>query len=152
MSIPAAVCFATASSTARRTRSSSAAVSTGAPSSRAHISSFRSSGRGRLPTCVVRNRPCVAIGVWVLAWFATGGDPGGCITGVDEALGETWYFHAPSSVIRQLPSAVNGAISFSFRQSGRAVSLIDDDIVIDGPAGRLSYRFPTAPGTTWRDY
>ena len=83
---------------------------------------------------------------------ASGGHPGGCISGVDEALGETWYFHAPMAVVQQLPSAVNGAISFSFKQSGTAVSLIDDDIVITGPAGRLSYRFPAGPGTSWRDY
>jgi hypothetical protein len=83
---------------------------------------------------------------------ASGGHPGGCITGVDEALGETWYFHAPNAVVQQLPSAVNGAINFSFKQSGTAVSLIDDDVVITGPAGRLSYRFPTGPGTGWRDY
>jgi laminin B (domain IV) len=83
---------------------------------------------------------------------ASGGHPGGCITGVDEALGETWYFHAPSTVTQQLPAAVNGAISFSLKQSGRLVSLIDDDIVIVGPAGRLSYRFPTGPGTDWKDF
>ena len=83
---------------------------------------------------------------------ASGGQPGGCITGVDEALGETWYFHAPIAVVQQLPSALNGTMSFSFKQSGTAVSLIDDDIVITGPAGRLSYRFPTGPGTVWRDY
>ena len=83
---------------------------------------------------------------------ASGGHPGGCITGVDEALGETWYFHAPPAVVQQLPAAVNGTISFSLKQSGTAVSLIDDDIVITGPAGRLSYRFPTAPGTDWTDF
>ena len=83
---------------------------------------------------------------------ASGGHPGGCITGVDEALGETWYFHAPATVLQQLPGAVNGTIGFSFRQSGTAMSLIDDDVVIMGPAGRLSYRFPTPPGTDWRDY
>jgi hypothetical protein len=83
---------------------------------------------------------------------ATGGHPGGCITGVDEALGETWYFHAPIAVVQQLASAVDGTISFSFKQSGTAVSLIDDDVVILGPAGRLSYRFSTGPGTDWRDY
>jgi hypothetical protein len=82
----------------------------------------------------------------------TGGHPGGCITGVDEALGETWYFHAPAAVAQQLASAVGGTISFSFRQSGTAVSLIDDDVVITGPAGRLSYRFIGGPGTDWRDY
>ena len=81
-----------------------------------------------------------------------GGHPGGCITGVDEALGETWYFHAPDTVLRQLPAAINGTISFSLKQSGPQISLNDDDIVITGPAGRLSYRFKTAPGTDWTDF
>jgi hypothetical protein len=85
-------------------------------------------------------------------FHASGGDPGGCITGVDEALGETWYFHAPPAVLQHLPAAVGGTISFSFRQSGTAVSVVDDDIVITGKAGRLGYRFPAAPGTAWRDY
>jgi alkaline phosphatase D len=81
-----------------------------------------------------------------------GGHPGGCITGNDEAIGETWYFRAPTSVLRHLPAAVNGSISFSIKQSGSQSSLFDDDVVIIGPAGRLSYRFPTAPGTTWTDF
>ena len=83
---------------------------------------------------------------------ATGGHPGGCITGRDEALGETWYFHAPAAVLQQLPAAVEGWIAFSLKQSETTVSLIDDDIVIVGPAGRLSYRFPRGPGTDWRAY
>jgi alkaline phosphatase D len=83
---------------------------------------------------------------------ASGGHPGGCITGVDEALGETWYFHAPISVLGQLSAAGNGTISFSLKQSGMIVSLVDDDVVLIGPAGRLSYRFKTAPGTDWTDF
>ncbi len=82
--------------------------------------------------------------------FTAGG--GGYITGNDEAIGETWYFRAPMSVLRQLPAAVNGTISFTLKQSGSQVSLIDDDVVIVGPAGRLSYRFQTAPGTDWTDF
>jgi len=82
----------------------------------------------------------------------TGGHPGGRITGVDEALGETWYFLAPATVLQQLPKAVNGAISYSLKQSGPIISLFDDDVVILGPAGRLSYRFPNAPGTDWTDF
>lgn len=85
-------------------------------------------------------------------FMKTGGHPGGCITGVDEALGETWYFRAPIAVLQRLPAAVNGTISFSLRQSGVQISLIDDDIVIIGPAGRLSYRFQVAPGTDWTDF
>jgi hypothetical protein len=82
----------------------------------------------------------------------TGGNPGGCITGVDEALGETWYFHAPAAVLRALPTAIRGTLSYSLKQSGSLVSLIDDDIVILGPAGRLSYRFRNGPGTSWSDF
>jgi hypothetical protein len=82
----------------------------------------------------------------------TGGHPGGCITGVDEALGETWYFLAPATVLQQLPKAVNGSISYSLKQSGPIISLFDDDVVIVGRAGRLSYRFQTAPGTDWTDF
>jgi laminin B (domain IV) len=83
---------------------------------------------------------------------ASGGHPGGCITGTDEQIGETWYFRAPTSVLRQLPAAMNGTISFSLRQSESQVSRLDDDVVILGSAGRLSYRFPTAPGTTWTEF
>ena len=83
---------------------------------------------------------------------ASGGHPGGSIAGTDEALGETWYFRAPTSVLRQLPSAVNGAISFSLKQSGEQVSRLEDDVVIVGAAGRLSYRFKTAPETEWTDF
>ena len=82
----------------------------------------------------------------------TGGHPGGCITGVDEALGETWYFLAPASVLQQLPKAVNGTLSYSLKQSGAIIGLFDDDVVIVGRSGRLSYRFSTAPGTDWTDF
>src|SRR5262249_33591742 len=80
---------------------------------------------------------------------ATGGHPGGCITGIDEAVGETWYFRAPPALLDQLPAAVNGAIHYSLKQSGDVTSLVDDDIVILGAAGRLSYRFANSPGTDW---
>ncbi len=55
-SMPAAACFPTTSATAERTRAPSAAGSTGTPSSLAYIVRIRSSGRGRLPVWVVRNR------------------------------------------------------------------------------------------------
>jgi hypothetical protein len=53
---PTAACSLTLSATALRTRSANAASSTGLPSIRASIISNRSSGRGRLPTCVVSIR------------------------------------------------------------------------------------------------
>src|SRR5437870_610178 len=83
---------------------------------------------------------------------AAGGNPGGCITAVDEQLGETWYFRAPAAVLQQLPAAIRGTISFSLKQDGGIPSLVDDDVVILGPAGRLSYRFPMGPGAEWTDF
>jgi hypothetical protein len=86
---------------------------------------------------------------------ASGGNPGGCITGVDEALGETWYFHAPGTVVQQLSAAEDGTISFSLKQSSDVDGgFIDDDVIIVGTAGRIGYRFGfgSAPGTKWKDY
>ncbi len=79
----------------------------------------------------------------------TGGREGGCIEGIDQALGETWYFNAPAETVALLPSAIGGTLSYWLKQSGDQVSLNDDDIVIIGNAGRLSYRFPTSPTTSW---
>ena len=84
-----------------------------------------------------------------------GGNPGACISGVDEALGETWYFRAPTAVLRQLAAAENGAITFSLKQSTNVDGgFLDDDVVITGTAGRIGYRFRSgsAPGTSWKDF
>lgn len=81
-----------------------------------------------------------------------GGDPGGCIMGRDEEIGETWYFRAPPAVLQQLPAAANGVLSFSLRQStGIDGGFLDDDVIIVGGSGRLGYRFPrgSTPGTAW---
>ena len=81
-----------------------------------------------------------------------GGHPGGYISHVDEALGETWYFRAPDSVLRALPAAEHGTLSYSLKQSADVPGVLDDDIIIVGPAGRLSFRFATSPGTGWTPF
>jgi alkaline phosphatase D len=82
----------------------------------------------------------------------SGGSPGGHISNVDEALGETWYFSAPDSLLKQLASAENGTLSYSLKQSADIPSFLDDDVIIVGPAGRLSFRFSTSPGTGWTPF
>lgn len=82
----------------------------------------------------------------------TGGHPGGYISNVDEALGETWYFRAPDSLLRELPGAEHGILSFDLQQSADVPGYLDDDVVIIGPAGRLSYRFRDTPGTRWTSF
>ena len=82
-------------------------------------------------------------------FHVAGGHPGGYISHVDEAVGETWYFRAPESVLRALPAAEHGTLSYSLKQSADEPGVLDDDVIILGPAGRLSFRFATSPGTGW---
>jgi alkaline phosphatase D len=81
-----------------------------------------------------------------------GGHPGGYISNDDEAVGETWYFRAPDQVLQQLTLAERGILKYSLKQSSTDAGFVDDDIVISGAAGRLSYRFGTAPGTDWTEF
>ncbi|WP_239493082.1 laminin B domain-containing protein [Luteitalea sp. TBR-22] len=83
---------------------------------------------------------------------AAGGHPDGYISHVDEALGETWYFSAPENVLRVLASAEHGALRYDLKQSADIVGNFEDDVVVVGPAGRISYRFPESPGTDWRTF
>ena len=79
----------------------------------------------------------------------SGGNPGGHISHVDEALGETWYFRAPESVLRHLAAAEHGTLTYSLKQSTDDPGFLDDDVIIVGPAGRLSFRFGMSPGGDW---
>lgn len=85
-------------------------------------------------------------------FHVSGGNPGGYISYEDEAVGETWYFRAPESVLRALRAAENGTLSYSLEQSAEIPGVLDDDVVIVGPAGRLSFRFATSPGTSWTPF
>jgi hypothetical protein len=85
-------------------------------------------------------------------FHAAGGRAGGYISNVDEALGETWYFRAPASVLPMLAAAEGGRLEFSLKQDAVDAGFADDDVVIVGAAGRLSYRFGHAPGTDWTDF
>src|SRR6516164_4615292 len=58
---PTSRCLATRSTTASSILASSAASSTSSPSIRAHTMSASSSGRGRLPACVVRIRSAISL-------------------------------------------------------------------------------------------
>jgi len=85
-------------------------------------------------------------------YHAAGGDPGGYVAYVDEAVGETWYFRAPQILLERLRSAEHGMLSYSLKQSMDGPGFLDDDVVIQGPAGRLSYRTGRTPGTAWAQF
>jgi hypothetical protein len=82
----------------------------------------------------------------------TGGRSGGYISNTDEAVGETWYFQAPAGVLTRLAAAEGGRLEYSLKQDSVDAGFPDDDVVIVGEAGRLSYRFDYAPGTDWTDF
>jgi hypothetical protein len=82
----------------------------------------------------------------------SGGNAGGHISNADEALGETWYFRAPEGLLKHLAAAENGTLSYSLKQSTDDQGFLDDDVIIVGPAGRLSFRFGTSPGTGWTPF
>ncbi len=81
-----------------------------------------------------------------------GGHSGGYISNEDEAVGETWYFRAPDRALQQLARAEGGILRYSLKQSSADAGFVDDDVVINGPAGRLSYRFGTTPGIEWTEF
>lgn len=82
----------------------------------------------------------------------TGGHPGGYIYNVDDPVGETWYFKAPETVLAVLAGAEHGTLRYRLRQSSPDAGFPDDDVVIVGRTGRISYRFTKAPGTEWTDF
>ena len=55
-------------------------------------------------------------------------------------------------MLTALSAAEHGTLSYSLKQSAEQSCVLDDDIVIVGPAGRLSYRFRTSPGTGWTPF
>jgi hypothetical protein len=76
----------------------------------------------------------------------------GYISNTDEAVGETWYFQAPAAVLTQLAAAEGGRLTYTIKQDATDAGFPDDDVVIAGAAGRLSYRFDHAPASTWTDF
>jgi len=86
------------------------------------------------------------------AFESVGGRSSGFISHLDEALGETWYFQAPATVLQKLSAAEGGLIEYTLKQSSADAGFSEDDLVIVGVAGRLSYRFDYAPGMDWTDF
>ena len=83
---------------------------------------------------------------------SSGGREGGYISNVDQAVGETWYFRAPANVLAALSAAEGGRLEYTLEQSSTDAGFTEDDVVIVGPSGRLSFRFDYAPGTGWTDF
>ena len=55
-------------------------------------------------------------------------------------------------MLTQLATAEGGRLEYRLKQDSADAGFPDDDVVIVGEAGRLSYRFDYAPGTDWTDF
>jgi hypothetical protein len=97
-----------------------------------------------------------AVGDGILYHFPTGGNPSntGHIVIVDEALGDTYYFNAPSRFLGNVSGAYGRLLTFDLVWSETTVShyLDDDDVILRGAGHTLVAAIPEVPGTTWTSY
>ena len=87
---------------------------------------------------------------------AAGGNPGGHITTVDQALGVTWYWNAPVKFLGDQTSAYGGMLSFDLFQSSTSSPFNAADVILIGNSSQqVSHDFgdsSTHPGTDWTPY
>ena len=81
-----------------------------------------------------------------------GWQPGGHISHADEALGETWYFRAPDSVLRALAAAENGTLSYSLKQSADEPGSSMTTSSSSDPRAGCRSGSRTSPGTGWTPF
>jgi hypothetical protein len=97
-----------------------------------------------------------AVGDGILYYFPTGGNPGstGHIRIVDEALGDNFYFNAPSRFLGNVSGAYGRLLTFDLVWSETSLSDYKDgdDVVLRGAGHTLVAMLPEVPATTWTSY
>jgi hypothetical protein len=81
-------------------------------------------------------------------FIATGGDPGGFIQAVDQAVGGVMYWRAPKAFLGNQKDAFGGTLSYSFQQSATDTQFDDEDIVLEGHGLTLSNSAVGSPPAT----
>ncbi len=83
---------------------------------------------------------------------ASGGNPGGNVSAVDNHTGGTWYWRAPAQYRGDMSGAYRGVLKFDLKQSATARPFADDDVVLTGNNTALVYRTRSQPGTAWTTF
>ncbi len=91
-------------------------------------------------------------GTGVPNYVASGGNPGGYISAVDDETGGLWYWQAPAKFLGNIVDAYGYTLSFDLRQSALTQQRDDYDVMLKGPAGTFYYDTPYNPGKTWTAY
>ena len=76
----------------------------------------------------------------------------GYIQAVDDVIGGTWYYSAPSKFSGDLSSCYGGSFTFDLMQSRTDRPFVSQDIIIHSNYGTVSHTFGYAPGTSWTSF
>lgn len=92
-------------------------------------------------------------------WQESGGNPGGYMEAVDDAVGGVWYWAAPESfrqTVSQAWKAEGGrsraVLTFDLRQSDRKNPFEKEDVIISDGDLTLSYLHNSPPELNWTSY
>ena len=81
-------------------------------------------------------------------YHPTGGNPGGYLSAVDDATGDTWYWQAPGKFLGDKAGTYGQFLRFDLKQSDVISQFDDYDIILQGPAYNLVFNTPNNPDTT----
>lgn len=88
----------------------------------------------------------------VPTYHASGGNPGGFIEIVDQAIEQTWYWVAPPKYLGDRSEAYGTFLTFELKQSALDRPYEQVDVRISGGGGTLVKRFGSPPGLDWTLY
>lgn len=83
-----------------------------------------------------------------------GGNPGGCMSGIDMSSGTPWYFKAPASFIKKISSheSYNNKLLFDLKAPSSGSTQEPDMILVSGDY-RIVFDLPNDPNEyTWTTY
>lgn len=84
---------------------------------------------------------------------ATGGNPGGCMYGIDESTGIYWYFKSPASLLDKIKKDTRYSISLKFDLKAPSNGTNEPDIILEAPGYKLVYNMTQNPNAvTWTTF
>lgn len=83
-----------------------------------------------------------------------GGNPGGCMSGIDMSSGPFWYFKAPESFLKKISSheSYNNKLLFDLKAPSSG-NTHEPDIILESGENRIVFDLPNDPNEyTWTTY
>ena len=83
---------------------------------------------------------------------ATGGNPGGCICGLDLMQSDIWYFVAPGKYLGNVSRAWGKRLTWDIKGSSTFFLIKGRDVVMQGPGVSIVFNVTDFPGLDWTPY